>query len=67
MTTLTTLVKDTHGFIGTPKLHLQKVRLSVAALGTHSHGAIHIFPGSGTAQNVIDLLSFWVRFLCDTG
>jgi hypothetical protein len=67
MTAFATLVKDTHGFIGAPKLHLQKVRFSIAALGTHTHCSIHIFPGSGTTQNVIHLFSFWERFLCDRG
>lgn len=66
MTALATLVKDTHGLIGAPKLHLQEVRLSITALWTHSHGTIHILPGGGTTQNVIHLFSFWKRFLCDS-
>ena len=66
MTALATLVKDTHGLIGTSKLHLQEVRLSITALRTHRHGTIHILPGGGTTQNVIHLFSLGERFLCDS-
>jgi hypothetical protein len=57
-----TFVKDTHGFIGTADLHLQKVRLVVVARRTYRHGAIHVGPGGGASQNIIHLLALRYGF-----
>ena len=58
MVALDTTIKDTHGLIGTANLDLQKVGLLVVAGGTDGHGPIHILPGSGSSQDIVDHFSF---------
>lgn len=57
MSALAALVKHTHCFIGTSELHLQKVRLLMATLGTDSHGSIDIFPSRSSTKNIIHLFA----------
>jgi hypothetical protein len=58
MTALDALVKDTHGFIGRPNLHLHKVRLTVIASRTNSHRPIHVLPGSSSSEDVVHHFTF---------
>ena len=44
ITTLDTFIKNTHGLIRTPNLHLHKIRLMITATRTNSRGLIHILP-----------------------
>jgi hypothetical protein len=60
MTALNTLVKDGHGFVGTPNLYLHKVSLLVIALWTLCLCPINIFPCLAATQNIIDSLGFHV-------
>jgi hypothetical protein len=54
MCTLDAFVKDTHGFIGTPDLHLHKIGLVVMAGRTCRCGSIDIVPGGSSSQYIID-------------
>ena len=51
--TLDTFVKDTHGFIGGPDLDLGKVGLRMVTGGTDGRRPIDMFPGGGSAENII--------------
>jgi hypothetical protein len=64
MTALDALVKDTHGFIGRPNLHLHKVRLAVIASRTNCHRPIHILPGSSSSENVVHHFAFRIGLDC---
>jgi hypothetical protein len=48
LSTLATLVEDRHGLISAANLDLHKVRLSIVAVRTISHGAINILPSGIT-------------------
>ena len=63
MRALDTLVKYTHGLIGAADLHLHKVRFVMMARGTSRHGPIHVFPGRGAPQNIIDNLALHCRLV----
>jgi hypothetical protein len=58
VTALDALVKDGHGFVGRPDLHLHKVRLLVIASRTGRLGPIHVLPRRRAAQYVVDLFAY---------
>ena len=60
-----TLVECGHGLVRTPGLDLHEVRPLVLTPGAVSVGAVHVLPGRGAAQHVLDLLELGVDAVAD--
>ena len=60
-----TLVECCHGLICTSGLDLHEERPLVVTLGTGSISAVHVLPGRGSTQHVLDLLELGVGPVAD--
>ena len=67
MATLDTLIKNTHRLIGTPNLHLHKIRLAKTTRGAYRHGPIDIFPCRCSSEDVIDFFTIGGNRFLDLG
>lgn len=54
------LVKRGHRFIGRTRLDLHEVSTGMAALGALFLRRVHILPGSGASEHVVDILEPWI-------
>ena len=60
-----TLVECCHGLIRASGLDLHKERPLVVTLGAGSISAVHVLPGRGSTQHVLDLLELGVGPVAD--